>query len=84
LMVRCESERSQAQNKITALGLLRARLWETQQRDATSKHAQHRKDQVGCGMRADKRRTVRCQDGQVNDHVTGRTWSLKDYLRGQW
>jgi peptide chain release factor 1 len=24
------------------------------------------------------------QDGQVNDHVTGRRWSLEEYLRGEW
>jgi hypothetical protein len=34
-------------------------------------------------MRGDKRRTMRCQDGQVTDHLTGRKWELKAYLRGE-
>jgi len=35
-------------------------------------------------MRGDKRRTIREQDGMVTDHVIGKTWRLKDYLRGNW
>jgi hypothetical protein len=35
-------------------------------------------------MRADKRRTVRVQDGTVVDHITSRTWRLRDYTRGRW
>lgn len=80
----CENERSQAQNKATALGLLRARLWAAQHAAATARHANERKGQVGSGMRGDKRRTVRCQDNQVNDHVTGQFWTYKEYQRGQW
>jgi peptide chain release factor 1 len=84
LQVRCESERSQKQNKESALAILRARLHVrllTEQLEA--RHAD-RKQQVGSGMRGDKRRTIRCQDGTVTDHLTGRTWSFRDYLRGQW
>ena len=43
-----------------------------------------RKEQIGSGMRGDKRRTVRVQDGVVVDHVTGRTWRYRDYERGAW
>lgn len=69
---------------MTALALLRARLWEAQRdRDAQARAAD-RKAQVGVGARGDKRRTIRCQDDQVNDHVTGRTWTLRAYLRGDW
>jgi hypothetical protein len=35
-------------------------------------------------MRGDKRRTIRAQDGRVVDHVTGRKWRYKDYVRGIW
>jgi hypothetical protein len=35
-------------------------------------------------MRGDKRRTIRVQDGTVVDHVTGRRWELRAYLRGNW
>jgi protein subunit release factor A len=43
-----------------------------------------RRDQLGSGMRGDKRRTIRCHDGVVVDHVTGRRWELRAYLRGNW
>ena len=40
--------------------------------------------QVGSGMRGDKRRTVRTQDDQVVDAVSGQSWRFKDYERGIW
>lgn len=84
LMVRCENERSQKQNRETALALLRARLWEAEQNKVNAARAHNRRIQLGSGMRGDKRRTIRVQDGQVNDHITGRVWQLKPYLRGDW
>jgi peptide chain release factor 1 len=84
VMVRCESERSQAQNLETAKSLLRARLLEHKLQQANTSEALARRTQVGSGMRGDKRRTVRVQDGQVNDHVTGRRWRFRDYVRGDW
>lgn len=82
--VRCESERSQHQNRATALATLRARLWYAESERATSSRDLMRKRQVGSGMRGDKRRTVRFQDGVVTDHVTGKRWDLRDYLRGEF
>lgn len=43
-----------------------------------------RRGQLGTGMRGDKRRTIRQQDGGVVDHVTGKTWRYRDYERGEW
>lgn len=43
-----------------------------------------RRRQIGSGLRGDERRTIRCQDGTVVDHVTGRRWALEPYLRGEW
>jgi peptide chain release factor 1 len=84
IMVRCESERSQKQNLESAKVLLRAKLWASavERRDAVLGRA--RKTQMGTGMRGDKRRTIRMQDGDVHDHVTGRHWRLKEYMRGEW
>ena len=84
LRVRCESERSQAQNKKTALAILRSKLLAAAEGRVSAERSGDRRAQVGSGMRGDKRRTIRCQDGQVNDHVDGRAWRLKEYLRGEW
>jgi peptide chain release factor 1 len=83
LTVRCENERSQHQNRITALALLRARLGEAQATEQQSTRNEHRREQVGTGMRGDKRRTVALQRDQVHDHITDRKMSAKLYLRGK-
>lgn len=41
-----------------------------------------RRDQVGSGMRGDKRRTYRFQDNSVVDHVTGKSARCSDVMRG--
>lgn len=81
-MVRVESERSQHQNKASALALLAARLAERAQAAADRKRNDKRKEQVGSGMRGDKRRTIAVQRGQVIDHVTGKKTTTKAYFRG--
>jgi len=84
LQVRCEDCRSQLRNRRVALDLLRARLLALEEARRGEARAADRKQQVGSGMRGDKRRTIRVQDGQVFDHVTGRRWELRAYLRGEW
>lgn len=84
LMVRAESERSQSQNRASAIALLRARLWEAEKSRKAAERAQDRRAMVGSGQRGDKRRTVAYQRGNVVDHVTGRVWSIREYLRGDW
>ena len=84
MQVRAEGVRSQLQNRIVALATLRARLAALQREKAHAERSRLRRDQIGSGMRGDKRRTVRVQDGSVVDHETGRSWRLRDYLRGDW
>lgn len=83
-LVRCESGRSQHANRAAALALLRAKLWDQKRLSAAKARATKRKAQVGSGQRGDKRRTIRVQDGRVTDHITGRSWRFKDYVRGLW
>jgi peptide chain release factor 1 len=84
IVVRCESERDQSQNRRVARAVMRARLWELERTRAVGERAADRRAQVGSGMRGDKRRTIREQDDQVVDHVSGRTWRFKAYARGDW
>lgn len=80
--VRVETERSQKQNRDTALRLLSAKLAERQQQTAQRRRADERREQVGTGMRGDKIRTVRMQDGSVVDHNTGKRTTTARYLKG--
>ncbi len=74
--------RSQAENKINALEVLRAKLLANQRACGILKRNRERKDQIGCGMRGDKRRTIRVGDNQVIDHELGKTLSYKEYSKG--
>lgn len=82
ITVRVETK-SQHRNRELALGILRARLLEREHLRLSANRNARRRDQVGSGMRGDKRRTIALQRGQVTDHVTGRRTSAKAYLRGQ-
>lgn len=82
LAVRCETERSQAQNKESALRLLEARLRERARSAAKANRNDTRREQVGSGERSDKVRTVQEQNGVVVNNETGRKIPLARYLKG--
>ena len=76
--------RSQHQNKVMALQILRARLLDKQRNGDILKRNDDRRQQIGVGMRGDKRRTIRVQDDQVVDHILDKTISYKEYSRGNF
>lgn len=84
LQVRSETTRSQHKNKEIAIALLSARLYAADNERRNTSVALNRRQQVGSGQRGDKRRTIRVKDGEVNDHITGKSWRYKDYVRGEW
>jgi peptide chain release factor 1 len=84
LYVRSHDGRSQFDNKQDALDKLREKLLEAARTASSSARAAERRGQVGSGMRGDKRRTIRAQDDSVVDHLTGKSWRLRDYERGNW
>ena len=51
--------------------------------DMEKEEVEERREQIGKGDRSDKRRTYRVKDGVVVDHITNKTASLKDILRGK-
>lgn len=82
LSVRCETERSQSQNKASAMSLLAARLESRHSSAETARVVDNRRSQIGSGERSDKIRTVQMQNGQVVNHLTGAKVSVEKYLRG--
>ncbi len=83
LVVTCQDERSQLQNKIKARNVLRSRLFELEQQKAVDSVAGARRSQVGSGERAEKIRTYNFPDGRVTDHRVGVTvHSIPNVLDG--
>ena len=83
MVVACESERSQTQNKLRAMAILRARLYEQERRKQEAQVAAARRSQVGTGERSEKIRTYNFPQNRVTDHRIGLTvHRLPDVLDG--
>jgi peptide chain release factor 1 len=73
--VRCQSERSQAQNKEKAFVLLASKLQQMQDEKEARERAADRKQQVGTGDRSEKIRTYNFPQDRVTDHRIKESWS---------
>jgi len=82
IQVRVDGGRSQALNRETALGVLRARLKVAGDTKRTKERNANRRQQVGKGARGDKRRSIALQRDQVTDHETGKRTTYERYRKG--
>ncbi len=83
IVVECQNERSQLQNRETAMTMLRAKLYDLAEQEKAKEISADRKSQVGSGDRSEKIRTYNYPQGRITDHRIGVSiYKFDDFLNG--
>ncbi len=83
MVVACQDERSLLQNRLRAMSILRARLYEMEMEKIQSEHDANRRSQVGTGERSEKIRTYNYPQSRVTDHrINVSSYNLASVMEG--
>ena len=83
IVIECDQERSQLQNKEKALKILYTKLYDIKQREQSDAIASTRKSQVGSGDRSEKIRTYNYPQSRITDHRINKTvYTFEAFLNG--
>ena len=83
IVVACQEERSQLQNREKCMRMLSSKLYEMEQEKLDAQEAGMRRSQVGTGMRNERIRTYNFPQGRVTDHRIGLTiYKIDQFMDG--